>query len=112
MHVYEQRWSGLLQSLGVAAFMAATPAIRQIPTACLWGYFAFMAVESLPGSQFWDRLLLMITDPARRAVLLERAHAPYLGELAGPCCRRLLPLPPLAVAAACCCCCCYSVHSH
>ena len=36
VHVYEQRWSGLLQSLGVAVFLFATPAIRQIPTACLW----------------------------------------------------------------------------
>lgn len=78
MHVYEQRWSGLLQSLGVAVFLFATPAIRQIPTACLWGYFAFMALESLPGSQFWDRLLLLVTDPRKRALLLERAHAPYL----------------------------------
>lgn len=46
------------------------------------GYFAFMAVESLPGSQFWDRTLLLATDPARRAALLERGHAPYLGAQA------------------------------
>ena len=37
VRVYEQRWSGLLQSLGVAACLAAMPAIRLIPTACLWG---------------------------------------------------------------------------
>lgn len=45
------------------------------------GYFAFMSLESLPGSQFWDRLLLLLTDPRKRTLLLEKAHAPYLGEL-------------------------------
>ncbi|KAL4447751.1 hypothetical protein ABPG75_004970 [Micractinium tetrahymenae] len=78
VQVVEQRVSGLLQSLGVAACLAAMPAIRQIPTAVLWGYFAFMAIESLPGSQLWDRLLLLLTDPRRRSALLERGHAPYL----------------------------------
>lgn len=78
VQVLEQRVSGLLQSLGVAACLAAMPAIRQIPSAVLWGYFAFMAIESLPGSQLWDRLLLLLTDPSRRAALLERGHAPYL----------------------------------
>lgn len=37
-----------------------------------------MACESLPGSQFWERLLLLLTDPSRRAALLEVEHAPYL----------------------------------
>ena len=78
MHVLEQRLSGLLQSLGVGVCLAAMPAIRQMPTAALWGYFAFMALESLPGSQLWDRTLLLLTDPARRPQLLERGHAPYL----------------------------------
>ncbi len=40
-----------------------------------------MSLESLPGSQFWDRLLLLLTDPRKRTLLLEKAHAPYLGEL-------------------------------
>ncbi|EFN58890.1 hypothetical protein CHLNCDRAFT_20008, partial [Chlorella variabilis] len=78
MHVLEQRLSGLLQSLGVGVCLATMPAIRQMPTAALWGYFAFMALESLPGSQLWDRTLLLLTDPARRPQLLERGHAPYL----------------------------------
>ncbi|KAL4853336.1 Calcium-transporting ATPase 2 [Chlorella vulgaris] len=78
VHVYEQRVSGLLQSLGVGACLAAMPAIRQIPTAALWGYFAFMALESLPGSQLWDRTLLLATDPHCRPALLEQGHAPYL----------------------------------
>ena len=31
------------------------------------GYFAYMAFASLPGSQFWDRLLLLATEPKQRA---------------------------------------------
>ena len=37
VRVVEQRFSGLLQSLGIGACLAAMPAIRQIPTAVLWG---------------------------------------------------------------------------
>jgi hypothetical protein len=37
-----------------------------------------MAIESLPGSQLWDRTLLLLTDPRRRSRLLEKGHAPYL----------------------------------
>lgn len=78
LDVCEQRWSPLLQSIAVGACLGAIPAIRFLPTAVLWGYFAFMAVESLPGSQLWDRTLLLLTDPSKRAVLLEMGHAPYL----------------------------------
>ncbi|GAB4823306.1 hypothetical protein N2152v2_010352 [Parachlorella kessleri] len=76
--VSEQRLSGLLQSLGVAACLGATPAIKLIPTSVLWGYFAFMAIESLGGMQFWERLLLLGTDPSRRYIALEAGHHPYL----------------------------------
>lgn len=37
-----------------------------------------MALESLPGSQLWDRTLLLLTDPKRRHLILETTHAPYL----------------------------------
>lgn len=37
-----------------------------------------MAIESVEGSQFWNRLLLLVTDPARRSALLRGAHAPFL----------------------------------
>jgi len=76
--VAEQRGSGLFQSLLLGACLAIMPAIRWIPTSVLWGYFAFMAAESLPGSQLWDRTLLLLTDPKRRYLVLERGHAPYL----------------------------------
>ncbi|KAG0496529.1 hypothetical protein HPP92_001220 [Vanilla planifolia] len=39
---------------------------KKIPTSVLWGYFAFMAIESLPGNQFWERILLLFTAPSRR----------------------------------------------
>ena len=76
--VAEQRWSNLGQGLAVGVLLACTPAIRLLPTAVLWGYFAFMALESLPGSQLWDRTLLLLTDPKRRHLILEHTHAPYL----------------------------------
>jgi hypothetical protein len=58
--------AGLVQSLLVGMCLGLTMAIRLIPSAVLWGYFAFMALESLAGSQFWDRLLYLATDPAKR----------------------------------------------
>ena len=58
--------AGLLQSLLVAVCLGLTMVLRLIPSAVLWGYFAFMALESLNGSQFWERLLYLVTDPAKR----------------------------------------------
>lgn len=74
----EQRLSGFIQSALVCACLAITPAIKKIPKSVLWGYFAYMAVESLPGSEFWDRILLLFTDPKKRYAMLETAHSPYL----------------------------------
>lgn len=70
--------SNLLQSLLVAVCLGITPAIKQIPTAVLWGYFIFMAVESLTGSQLWERCLLLLTDPRKRVAVLQQEHAAYL----------------------------------
>lgn len=66
VEVKEQRLSNLMQSLLVAACVAAMPALRKIPTSVLSGYFAYMAIESLPGNQFWERLCLLVTAPSRR----------------------------------------------
>ncbi|KAK9807489.1 hypothetical protein WJX72_000529 [[Myrmecia] bisecta] len=74
----EQRMSGLIQSLLVGACLGITLVIKQIPTSVLWGYFAYMALDSLEGSQFWDRMLLLLTDPKRRSVLQRTGRAPYL----------------------------------
>ena len=66
VEVKEQRLSNLLQSLLVGGCVAAMPLLKKIPTSVLWGYFAYMAVESLPGNQFWERLCLVVTTPNRR----------------------------------------------
>ena len=41
---------------------ALTPLLKFCPVAVLWGYFAYMALDSLPGNQFWQRILLLGTD--------------------------------------------------
>ncbi|XP_017623082.1 probable boron transporter 2 isoform X2 [Gossypium arboreum] len=75
VEVKEQRFSNLLQALMVGACVAAMPLLKKIPTSVLWGYFAFMAIESLPGNQFWERILLLFTAPGRRYKVLEDSHA-------------------------------------
>ena len=66
VEVKEQKLSNLLQSLMVVGCLAAMPIIRKIPTSVLWGYFAFMAIESLPRNHFWERILFLFTAPSRR----------------------------------------------
>lgn len=78
VEVKEQRLSNLLQSLMVGGCVGAMPILKKIPTSVLWGYFAFMAIESLPGNQFWERLLLLFTAPSRRYKVLEDAHASFV----------------------------------
>ena len=71
VEVKEQRLSNLLQALMVAACVAAMPVLKKIPTSVLWGYFAFMAIESLPGNQFWERILYLFTAPSRRYMYMK-----------------------------------------
>ncbi|ESW10064.1 hypothetical protein PHAVU_009G178000 [Phaseolus vulgaris] len=78
VEVKEQRLSNLLQALMVAACVAAMPLLKKIPTSVLWGYFAFMAIESLPGNQFWERILYLFTAPSRRYKMLEEYHATFV----------------------------------
>ncbi|XP_052175899.1 boron transporter 4-like isoform X2 [Diospyros lotus] len=78
VRVNEQRMSNLLQSLFVAASICAMPLIRKIPTSVLWGYFAYMAIDSLPGNQFWERMLLLFITPGRRYKVLEGVHASFI----------------------------------
>ena len=50
----------------VAVLSAAlTPLLKFCPVAVLWGYFAYMALDSLPGNQFWQRILLVATDKSQ-----------------------------------------------
>lgn len=78
VEVKEQRLSNLLQALMVGACVAAMPLLKKIPTSVLWGYFAFMAIESLPGNQFWERILLLFTAPSRRYKVLDKYHATFV----------------------------------
>ncbi|OAY62552.1 putative boron transporter 2 [Ananas comosus] len=78
VEVKEQRLSNLLQALMVGGCVGAMPFLKKIPTSVLWGYFAFMAIESLPGNQFWERILLLFTAPSRRYKVLEKYHATFV----------------------------------
>lgn len=66
VEVKEQRLSNLLQATLVGGCVAAMPILKIIPTSVLTGYFAYMAIESLAGNQFWERILLLFTAPSRR----------------------------------------------
>lgn len=66
VRVNEQRLSNLLQSILVGGCVGAMPVIRMIPTSVLWGYFAYMAIDSLPGNQLWERLQLLFIAESRR----------------------------------------------
>jgi hypothetical protein len=66
VRVKEQRMSNLVQSLLVGICVAVMPVIKKVPTSILWGYFAYMAIESLPGNQFWERFLFIFIAPSRR----------------------------------------------
>ncbi|XP_057963584.1 boron transporter 1-like isoform X3 [Malania oleifera] len=78
VEVKEQRLSNLLQATMAGGCVAAMPLLKMIPTSVLWGYFAFMAIESLPGNQFWERILLLFTAPSRRYKVLEEYHATFV----------------------------------
>ena len=79
--VAEQRLSGLMQSLLVAACLAITPLLKFIPEAVLWGYFAYMGVASLPGSQFFERMVLLLTDPRQQLAVAARWGHDYWGSV-------------------------------
>ncbi|XP_020583709.1 probable boron transporter 7 isoform X2 [Phalaenopsis equestris] len=78
VRVNEQRVTNLCQSLLVGVCLGAVPLIRKIPTSVLWGFFAYMAVDSLLGNQFWERILLLFISPRRRYKVLEGIHASFV----------------------------------
>ncbi|XP_016647652.1 PREDICTED: boron transporter 4 [Prunus mume] len=78
VRVNEQRVSNLLQSLLVGGSVFAIFVIKKIPTSVLWGYFAYMAIDSLHGNQFWERILLLFISPSRRYKVLEGSHASFV----------------------------------
>ena len=64
--VNEQRLTNLLQAIMMGVCMAAMPLIRLVPVSVLWGYFFYIAFETLQGNQFCERLLLILTASNRR----------------------------------------------
>ncbi|EPS73271.1 hypothetical protein M569_01481, partial [Genlisea aurea] len=78
VRVNEQRVSNLLQSFLVGVAVCAMPVIKKIPTSVLWGYFAYMAFDSLPGNQFWERLLLLLVPKSRRFKVIQEYHASFV----------------------------------
>lgn len=78
VRVNEQRLSNLMQSALVAGSVFAMSIIKKIPTSVLWGYFAYMAIDSLSGNQFWERLLLLFITPGRQYKVLEGVHASFV----------------------------------
>ena len=83
--VYENRWSNLIQaSLCLVLFGVAELVLKYIPTALVWAFFAHMALEFLPGSQLWDRLQIIVSEPKRRIQWLQGRHCLYLETVRFP----------------------------
>jgi hypothetical protein len=60
--VRENRVSGLMIHLLLAVSVFFLGLISQIPMPVLFGLFLFMGTSSLGGNQFWERMVLWVTD--------------------------------------------------
>jgi hypothetical protein len=56
----DQRVTAFFVYLLVGLAIVISPALRYIPTSCLFGIFLYMGTYSLHGLQFWDRLCLAL----------------------------------------------------
>lgn len=79
--IREQRWTNLIQSLLCGVCLFITEALQQVPRSVLWGFFLYMALESLPGSQFFERMQLFITDKGRLVKIVKGEHNEYLSKV-------------------------------
>ncbi|KAL5676857.1 hypothetical protein ACJX0J_012988, partial [Zea mays] len=71
-----------VQSILVGGCVGAMPVIRMIPTSVLLGYFAYMAIDSLPVNQFWERIqLLFITERRRYKHMTRRSSKATLSRV-------------------------------
>jgi hypothetical protein len=61
--VRENRLSGLLIHVLIAASLFLLTYFKLIPMPVLFGLFLYMGLESLAGNQFFDRIILWFTDP-------------------------------------------------
>ncbi|XP_074287772.1 boron transporter 4-like [Silene latifolia] len=78
VRVNEQRLSNLLQSFLLVLSFFAMPVIKRMPSSLLWGYLAYMAISSLSGNQFWQRIMLLFVPKCRLHKVLERDHPSYI----------------------------------
>ncbi|KAL2932390.1 Boron transporter 4, partial [Bienertia sinuspersici] len=85
VRVNEQRLSNLIQSLLLAMAVFAMPALKRMPSSVLWGYIAYMAIDALPGNQFFERILLLLVNKSRLHKVLERNHASYVEKVPFKC---------------------------
>lgn len=63
--VIENRMSPLVIHILIAGSIFALDLIKLIPMAVLFGLFLFMGFATLGGNQFWDRVMMWITDKER-----------------------------------------------
>ncbi|CAG0898498.1 unnamed protein product [Cyprideis torosa] len=65
IHVRETRLSSLFCQIliGLSLFMLPYP-LRYIPPPVLYGLFLYMGITALDGNQFWERILLIVTEQA------------------------------------------------
>lgn len=77
-HVYEQRYSNLSQACMTLAFCfnPFLKVIGSIPQSSLDGLFLFMGIASFEGNTFYDRMVLMVTEPILRA-----SHHDFFGAI-------------------------------
>ena len=64
IEVQETRLTGLISHGLVGFSLLFLPAIKKIPLPVLLGVFLFMGLSSLPGLQFWNRILLFLQQPS------------------------------------------------
>jgi len=74
----ENRLTGLaIHSLIGFAILSCRPLLGQVPLAVLMGLFLYLGKSSLAGNQMWERLKLVITDPAQRPKAAWAQKVPY-----------------------------------
>lgn len=77
----ETRITGLATHVLIGLSILAKDALGVIPLAVLYGFFLFLGVGTLDGNAFWDRILLLFTQPEKyppnhyvRRVKISRIH--------------------------------------
>jgi len=63
--VQETRLTGLFSHMLVGFSLLVLPLIKLIPLPVLLGVFLFMGLSSMPGIQFWNRILMFMMQPSK-----------------------------------------------